>query len=155
MGLSAPKALLKMQGEATFLSSVIESVSSLNDTFNGLHVPLVMMNSFATHEATIAACNNMAIPSNVKITHFVQRKFPRLSPSTLRPAPAAPTSSNGEWDMCVCVCVNSFSSHTINTTQPTTSHPPFLKRKLVPTWSWWLLRDDCSLRGGWDPHQGW
>lgn len=66
MGLKAPKALLPMKDGVTFLSAVIESISSLNDTFNGLRVPLVLMNSFATHDATQVASTIMVLRTHAR-----------------------------------------------------------------------------------------
>jgi UTP--glucose-1-phosphate uridylyltransferase len=60
-------------------------------------VPLVLMNSFATHDETLAALRGIDVPSTVKISHFVQRRFPRLNPSTLRPVPTSPLSPAETW----------------------------------------------------------
>jgi UTP--glucose-1-phosphate uridylyltransferase len=91
------KALLPIQGSETFLSAVVTSVASLNSTFNGLSVPLVLMNSFATHAETMKALLAIDVPPSVKIMHFMQRKFPRLNPATLRPLPTSAHSQNDFW----------------------------------------------------------
>ncbi len=91
------KALLPIHGSETFLSAVVTSVASLNATFSGLSVPLVLMNSFATHEETQKALHTIEVPPSVKILHFMQRKFPRLHPSTLRPLPTSAASPADMW----------------------------------------------------------
>ncbi len=39
--------------DCTHVVAVIEAVASLNETFNGLRVPLIFMNSYATHEVVV------------------------------------------------------------------------------------------------------
>jgi hypothetical protein len=97
MGLKTPKALLPIHGNETFLSAVVTSVASLNATFSGLSVPLVLMNSFATHDETIKSLRGIDVPPTVKILTFLQRKFPRLSPATLRPIPTSANAPNEMW----------------------------------------------------------
>lgn len=97
MGLRQPKALLNVSGSETFLSAAVSSVAALNSTFSGLFIPLVFMNSFATHDPTVAALDRFEVPHGLEIFHFSQRKFPRLDPSTLRPVPKDSSSPDECW----------------------------------------------------------
>ena len=97
MGLRKPKALITVKDNQTFLSASLSAVSSLNGTFSDLSVPLVFMNSFATHDPTVAALAQLETSTSVPVLHFQQRKFPRLRPTTLRTVPTSSTSGDECW----------------------------------------------------------
>src|SRR6476661_10904446 len=53
MGMSGPKSLLRARGDDTFLDLIARQVTALRER-SGARVPLVLMNSFATREASLA-----------------------------------------------------------------------------------------------------
>jgi UTP--glucose-1-phosphate uridylyltransferase len=82
MGCSGPKSAIPVRDGKSFLDLIIEQIDSLNSEYN-ISVPLVLMNSFRTLEETekiIAEYNG-----DLKISGFLQNKFPRLEASTLSP----------------------------------------------------------------------
>ena len=92
MGLQGPKGALPVRGPATFLDMTVRQVEFLNARF-GVDVPLVLMNSFRTHESTVKVLRKYA-SHNVSVTCFVQGCFPRLDPDTLLPLPGLPYSGS-------------------------------------------------------------
>jgi UTP--glucose-1-phosphate uridylyltransferase len=82
MGCSGPKSAIPVRDSKSFLDLIIEQIDSLNREYN-ISVPLVLMNSFRTFEETekiIAKYNG-----DLKISGFLQNKFPRLEADTLSP----------------------------------------------------------------------
>jgi UTP--glucose-1-phosphate uridylyltransferase len=51
MGCTGPKSAIEVREEMTFLDLTVQQVKWLNYTYN-CNVPLVLMNSFNTHEET-------------------------------------------------------------------------------------------------------
>jgi UTP--glucose-1-phosphate uridylyltransferase len=91
MGLSGPKSLLHVQDGRSFLSFVVASVLALRE-HAGARLPLVLMDSWRTHEATRAAlARQPAFGADVPAA-FVQHRVPRLRAADLRPVawPAEP-----------------------------------------------------------------
>ena len=52
MGCTGPKSAIAVRGGATFLDLIVRQVESTNQQF-GADVPLLLMNSFRTHAATV------------------------------------------------------------------------------------------------------
>jgi len=61
------------------------------NTKHGVDVPLIFMNSFRTHEATVKLLNRYQ-HHNVTITCFTQSCFPRIDRDHFTPLPVAPFS---------------------------------------------------------------
>lgn len=88
MGLEGPKSLLKVRGDKSFLQIILEQTSLQK-------VPLVLMNSFSTHEATLEAIEKLTQVTGIgrqDLLTFEQHQVPKLDASTLKPAqwPANP-----------------------------------------------------------------
>ena len=78
MGMTGPKSLLEVKDALTFLDVVVRQILHLRER-TGARLPLVLMNSFATREPSLAALAAYpdlavdAIPAD-----FVQSKVPKL-----------------------------------------------------------------------------
>ncbi len=85
MGMTGPKSLLEVKDGLTFLDVVVRQILHLRER-TGARLPLVLMNSFATREPSIAALERYpelavdGIPLD-----FVQSKVPKLGADDLAP----------------------------------------------------------------------
>jgi UTP--glucose-1-phosphate uridylyltransferase len=88
MGLSGPKSLLEVKDGRTFLDLIEDQVKHLR-AVHGVRLPLVLMDSFATREPSLAALGDLEqdVPGD-----FLQHKVPKLDAGTLEPVdwPADP-----------------------------------------------------------------
>ena len=95
MGLTAAKSLIEVKSGMSFLDIIIRQAE--NST-----VALAFMNSFSTHDDTLAALSKLK-PSKFPIT-FVQHKFPKIlqqdfSPATWPPKPVLEWNPPGHGDV--------------------------------------------------------
>jgi UTP--glucose-1-phosphate uridylyltransferase len=90
MGLEKAKSLIKVKGNKSFLDIIAEqSIHS--------DVPLVLMNSFSTHEDSINSLEKYnALRTNQKLFSFIQHKVPKILQSDLTPAEAS-QENHLEW----------------------------------------------------------
>jgi UTP--glucose-1-phosphate uridylyltransferase len=92
MGMSGPKSLLEVKDGLTFLDVTVHQIRRLRaDT--GARLPLVLMNSFATRDASLRALAPYDdLPVDGVPADFLQSKVPKLAAADLRPAtwPADP-----------------------------------------------------------------
>ena len=86
MGMTGPKSLLEVKGGMTFLDLAIAQVLALRER-HGVRLPLLLMNSFATREASMAA-----VADAPDVRDFLQNKIPKIDAETLEPVkwPADP-----------------------------------------------------------------
>jgi len=92
MGMTAPKSLLEVKDGLTFLDIVVRQIQHLRGQ-TGARLPLVLMNSFATREASLAALEPYEdLPVDGVPADFVQSKVPKLAVDDLGPVdwPADP-----------------------------------------------------------------
>ena len=75
MGCVGPKSLVEVRDNKSFLDLILEQIESLNREWNQ-KIPLLLMNSFYTHEKTQAHLSSLNFSS--EIIGFQQNKFPRL-----------------------------------------------------------------------------
>jgi UTP--glucose-1-phosphate uridylyltransferase len=95
MGLDAPKSLLQVKEGLTFVDIIVRQVLSLRKGYDA-RLPLVLMNSFATRDTTLAALEKHPdIGADVPID-FVQNKVPKLRADDLEPA-SWPDNPELEW----------------------------------------------------------
>jgi UTP--glucose-1-phosphate uridylyltransferase len=85
MGCTGPKSVIQVRDDLTFLDLTVQQVERLNSTY-GCDVPLVLMNSFNTHEDTLKVIKKYS-GRNCTIYTFLQSKFPRINKETLQPEP--------------------------------------------------------------------
>jgi UTP--glucose-1-phosphate uridylyltransferase len=84
MGLRRAKSLLEVKDGLTFLDIIARQTLSIRGRF-GVRLPLVLMNSFATHDDSLALLERYPqIGADVPLA-FVQSRFPRLRPDDLEP----------------------------------------------------------------------
>jgi UTP--glucose-1-phosphate uridylyltransferase len=93
MGMTGPKSLLEVKDGQTFLDLIARQVLVLRERFEA-RLPLVLMNSFASRDATLRAVRDRwaNLETNFLPLDFVQGKVPKLTADELRPVewPADP-----------------------------------------------------------------
>jgi UTP--glucose-1-phosphate uridylyltransferase len=92
MGMTAPKSLLEVKDGLTFLDITVRQILDLRAR-TGAKLPLVLMNSFATREASLDALAGYdSLPVAGVPADFVQSKVPKLAADDLAPVswPADP-----------------------------------------------------------------
>jgi UTP--glucose-1-phosphate uridylyltransferase len=95
MGLQAPKSVLQVKEGLSFLDIIVRQVLGLRRR-SGARLPLVLMNSFATREETLAALERYPdIAADVPLD-FVQNKVPKLRADDLQPV-SWPDDPELEW----------------------------------------------------------
>ena len=82
MGCVGPKSLVMVRDNKSFLDLILEQIEELNQKWNQ-KIPLLLMNSFYTHEETQAHLSGLKFSS--EIIGFQQNKFPRLHVESLSP----------------------------------------------------------------------
>ena len=88
MGLTGPKSLLKVKDGHSFLSLI------MNQAENS-HANLLFMNSFSTHDDTLAALDKINSP--LKPKSFRQNKYPKVLQENFAPA-SWPPNPKLEWN---------------------------------------------------------
>src|SRR3954451_15874653 len=85
MGMTGPKSLVEAKDGLTFLDVIVRQVLDLRER-TGARVPLVLMNSFSTRDASLEAlARHPEIVSDVPLD-FLQNKVPKLRADDLEPA---------------------------------------------------------------------
>ena len=96
MGMTAPKSLLEVKDGLTFLDITVRQILDLRAR-TGARLPLVLMNSFATRDASLAALARYdELPVAGVGADFVQSKAPKLDAATLEPV-SWPADPGLEW----------------------------------------------------------
>ena len=79
----------------TFLDITVRQIEWLNESFH-VSVPLILMNSFNTHDDTERIIRKYA-HSSVEILTFNQSRYPRIYKETLVPVAHNWNKDNTEW----------------------------------------------------------
>jgi UTP--glucose-1-phosphate uridylyltransferase len=96
MGMTGPKSLLQVKDGLTFLDITVRQILDLRRRMDG-HLPLVLMNSFATHEASLEALARYGdLPVEGVPADFLQSKVPKLGAEDLSPV-SWPDDPSLEW----------------------------------------------------------
>ena len=95
MGMTGPKSLLEVKDGLSFLDITARQILAARRR-TGARLPLVLMNSFATREASLAALERHPELAADVPADFVQGKVPKLAADDLRPA-AHPDRPELEW----------------------------------------------------------
>ena len=82
MGLSGPKSLIEVKNGLSFLDIALSQADHLNKRYDSA-IPFLLMSSFFTESATIKKLDHRTVSDSLKIRHFSQHRFPRVSVSTL------------------------------------------------------------------------
>lgn len=94
MGMTGPKSLLPLKDGLTFLDIILHQVEHLR-TQTGARLPLVLMNSFSTQDATQAVLDALDWQQDLPL-FFVQHMMPKIRADTLAPV-AWPADPQKEW----------------------------------------------------------
>ena len=95
MGMTRAKSLLEARAGETFLDLIARQVLALRER-SGARVPLVLMNSFATRDESLAALERHADLSADLPADFLQSKEPKLLADDLTPV-SWPRNPELEW----------------------------------------------------------
>ncbi|MCW3001936.1 MAG: UTP--glucose-phosphate uridylyltransferase [Conexibacter sp.] len=96
MGLRGPKSLVEVKPGRTFLDVIAAQVRALRAR-HGVRLPLVLLNSFSTREATLAALAECHPDLTADVpADFLQSREPKLHADTLQPV-AWPADPALEW----------------------------------------------------------
>jgi UTP--glucose-1-phosphate uridylyltransferase len=95
MGVQRPKSLIEARGGMSFLDVIARQILAVRERF-GVRLPLLLMNSFATREPTLAAlARHPQLPSDLP-PDFLQGKEPKLRADDLEPV-SWPRQPELEW----------------------------------------------------------
>jgi UTP--glucose-1-phosphate uridylyltransferase len=95
MGMTKAKSLLEVKDGLTFLDVVARQVLKLRRT-SGARIPLVLMNSFATRDDSLAALSGYDDLAGDVPLDFVQNRVPKLRADDLQPV-SWPANPDQEW----------------------------------------------------------
>ncbi|KAF7136328.1 hypothetical protein RHSIM_Rhsim08G0020900 [Rhododendron simsii] len=95
MGCTGPKSVIEVRNGLTFLDLIVIQIETLNSKY-GSNVPLLLMNSFNTHDDTQKIVEKYA-NSNIEIHTFNQSQYPRLVVEDLMPLPSKGNTSKDGW----------------------------------------------------------
>jgi UTP--glucose-1-phosphate uridylyltransferase len=95
MGMSGPKSLLPVKDGLTFLDVIIRQIIYARRQ-TGYRIPLLLMNSFSTHAATLNALQQYADFEQDVPIDFLQHMKPKIWVDTLAPA-SWPADPEKEW----------------------------------------------------------
>jgi UTP--glucose-1-phosphate uridylyltransferase len=85
MGMTAPKSLLEVKDDLTFLDIIVRQVLRMRERY-GARLPLVLMHSFHTREQSLKALERYPeLKADVPLD-FVQGRVPKLREDDLTPA---------------------------------------------------------------------
>src|SRR5207244_8696148 len=84
MGMTRAKSLLEVKDGQTFLDLIARQVLELRER-SGARLPLVLMNSFATRDDSLAALERYPDLSAGLPADFVQNKVPKIRAEDLEP----------------------------------------------------------------------
>src|SRR4051794_1917241 len=95
MGMTGPKSLVEVKDGLTFLDIIVRQVLGLRER-TGARLPLVLMNSFSTRDASLEALGRYEdVEADVPLD-FVQNKVPKLLADGLEPV-EWPDDPDLEW----------------------------------------------------------
>jgi len=92
LGMNMAKSLLPIKNNYSFLEIYFHQIKQFK---NKMPIPLILMNSFNTHEKTLEALKNIGAEKNVE--YFIQNMFPKVDKETYQPA-TFPDNPSLEWN---------------------------------------------------------
>jgi len=95
MGCTGPKSVIEVHSNLSFLDLTVSQIDDLNNKYN-TDVPLVLMNSFNTHEDTLKVISKYS-HIKARILTFNQSRYPRILKETLLPMPNDPVGDKEQW----------------------------------------------------------
>ncbi|VAI35743.1 unnamed protein product [Triticum turgidum subsp. durum] len=95
MGCTGPKSVIEVRNGFTFLDLIVIQIESLNKKY-GCSVPLLLMNSFNTHDDTQKIVEKYS-NSNIEIHTFNQSQYPRIVTEDFLPLPSKGQTGKDGW----------------------------------------------------------
>ncbi|KAM0942148.1 putative UTP--glucose-1-phosphate uridylyltransferase [Dioscorea sansibarensis] len=95
MGCTGPKSVIEVRNGFTFLDLIVIQIESLNKKY-GCNVPLLLMNSFNTHDDTLKIVEKYS-DSDIEIHTFNQSQYPRLVAEDFLPLPCKGDFGKDGW----------------------------------------------------------
>ncbi|KAL8550087.1 hypothetical protein ACS0TY_008788 [Phlomoides rotata] len=95
MGCTGPKSVIEVRNGLTFLDLIVIQIEYLNTKY-GCNVPLLLMNSFNTHDDTLKIVEKYT-KSNIDIHTFNQSQYPRLVVEDFTPLPSKGNNTKEAW----------------------------------------------------------
>ncbi|KAI3502741.1 hypothetical protein L1887_31007 [Cichorium endivia] len=95
MGCTGPKSVIEVRNGLTFLDLIVIQIESLNKKY-GCSVPLLLMNSFNTHDDTQKIVEKYS-GSKIEIHTFNQSQYPRLVTEDFLPLPTKGVAGKDGW----------------------------------------------------------
>lgn len=95
MGCVGPKSIIEVKNHKTFLDLLISQIQTINDELQ-CDIPLILMNSFNTHEDTEKLLERYAY-SGVTIKTFNQSMYPRIHKDSLLPLSSKYDADKEDW----------------------------------------------------------
>ncbi|KAJ6766777.1 UTP--GLUCOSE-1-PHOSPHATE URIDYLYLTRANSFERASE [Salix purpurea] len=95
MGCTGPKSVIEVRNGLTFLDLIVIQIENLNKKY-GCSVPLLLMNSFNTHDDTQKIIEKYS-NSNIEIHTFNQSQYPRLVADDFVPLPSKGHADKDGW----------------------------------------------------------
>ncbi|XP_075498321.1 UTP--glucose-1-phosphate uridylyltransferase [Primulina tabacum] len=95
MGCTGPKSVIEVRNGLTFLDLIVIQIETLNAKY-GCNVPLVLMNSFNTHDDTLKIVEKYT-NTNIEIHTFNQSQYPRLVVDDFLPLPSKGNVGKDAW----------------------------------------------------------
>ncbi|RVW85354.1 UTP--glucose-1-phosphate uridylyltransferase [Vitis vinifera] len=95
MGCTGPKSVIEVRNGLTFLDLIVIQIENLNNKY-GCKVPLLLMNSFNTHDDTLKIVQKYE-KSNIEIHTFNQSQYPRVVVDDFSPLPSKGNTGKDGW----------------------------------------------------------
>ncbi|KAK2376908.1 UTP--glucose-1-phosphate uridylyltransferase [Trifolium repens] len=95
MGCTGPKSVIEVREGLTFLDLIVKQIENLNSKY-GSNVPLLLMNSFNTHDDTQKIIEKYQ-NHNIDIHTFNQSQYPRLVADDFLPLPSKGNTGKDGW----------------------------------------------------------
>jgi UTP--glucose-1-phosphate uridylyltransferase len=95
MGCTGPKSVIEVRNGLTFLDLIVIQIETLNSKY-GCNVPLLLMNSFNTHDDTQKIVEKYS-NSNIEIHTFNQSQYPRVVVDDFMPLPCKGQTGKDGW----------------------------------------------------------
>ncbi|PWZ23433.1 UTP--glucose-1-phosphate uridylyltransferase [Zea mays] len=95
MGCTGPKSVIEVRNGFTFLDLIVIQIESLNKKY-GSNVPLLLMNSFNTHDDTLKIVEKYT-NSSIEIHTFNQSQYPRVVADEFLPWPSKGKTDKDGW----------------------------------------------------------
>jgi len=96
MGCTGPKSVIEVRSDSTFLDLTVEQIKETNAKYKS-NIPLVLMNSFNTHEDTLKVISKYKGMEHVYIETFNQSRYPRILKDSLLPLATDAQGDKENW----------------------------------------------------------